>query len=123
MSDPAENTAPYTIEVDGGVVVLRWTPGVVITGSLAAEAMAATDRLNGDRRRPLLVDMSGTDTLTREGRETFRGDVQVTCLALVGRSAVDRVIANFGLRVSSLPFPARFFTSVSTGMSWLREHG
>ena len=110
------------MELDSGVVVLRWAPGVVITGPQAAEAMTAVDRLNADRRRPLLVDMSGTGKLTREAREMFRRDVLVSRMALVGESAVDRVIANFGLRVSSLGFPARFFTSVPVGMAWLRQH-
>jgi hypothetical protein len=121
LSDTAAQVPTFSVELDGGVVVLRWASGVVITGPRAAEAMAAVDRLNGDRRRPLLVDMTGTDKLTREGRETFRGDVLVSRMALVGQSSVDRVIANFGLRVSSLRFPARYFTSAAQGLAWLRQ--
>ena len=122
MSGPAAHDPAFELQVDDGVVVLRWTPGVVITGARAVDAMAAVDRLNGERIRPLLVDMTGTDTLTREGREAFRGKVQVSRIALVGRSAVDRGIANFGLRVSTLSFPARFFTSIPAGMAWLRDN-
>ena len=47
---------------DGDIVMLRWLTGVEITGDLAAAAMAAVDELNGDRTRPLLVDMSGSVT-------------------------------------------------------------
>ncbi len=119
-TDAADGT--FTVWVEEGIVLLRWTHGVVITGARAAAAMRAVDRLNGEQKRPLLVDMTGTDTLTRDGRETFRGDVQVSRIALVGHSAVDRVIANFGLRVSSLRIPSRFFSSVPAGLAWLREH-
>jgi hypothetical protein len=121
MSDTAEQVPTFSVELDGGIVVLRWAHGVVITGSRAAAAMAAVNRLNGDRARPLLVDMTGTHKLTREGRETFRGDVLVSRMALVGESSVDRVIANFGMRVSSLKFPARYFTSVAEAAAWLRR--
>ncbi len=118
-SDTAAHVPTFSVELDSDIVVLQWAPGVVITGPRAAEAMAAVNRLNGDRTRPLLVDMTGTAKLTREARETFREDVLVSRMALVGESSVDRVIANFGLRVSSLRFPARYFTSVTAGMAWL----
>lgn len=42
-------------------------------------------------------------------------------MAIVGRSAVDKVIANFGLRVTTIDIPSRFFTSVSAGLAWLRD--
>ena len=122
MSDTTAQGPTFSVELDSDIVVLRWASGVVITGPQAAEAMAAVDRLNGGLTRPLLVDMTGTNKLTREARETFRGDVLVSRMALVGKSAVDQVIANFGLRVSSLRFPARYFTSVAVGSAWLRQH-
>ncbi len=121
VSESAERTTAYSLNVDEGVVLLRWTPGVHITGPLAAEAMTTVDQLNGDHTRPLLVDMTGTGKLTREARETFRRKCQVSRMALVGQSAVDRVIASFGLRVTTIATPARFFVDVPTAMTWLRE--
>jgi hypothetical protein len=112
----------FALEVDAGVVLLRWQPGVDITAPLAAEAMAAVDRLNGDHKRPLLVDMTGTAKLTRDARGTFQRDCQVSRMAIVGTSAVDKVIANFGLRVTVIDIPSRFFTSISAALVWLRNH-
>jgi hypothetical protein len=43
-------------------------------------------------------------------------------MALVGRSAVDRVLANFAVKVSSIAIPSRFFTSLPAALAWLREH-
>ena len=43
-------------------------------------------------------------------------------MAIVGTSAVDKVIANFGLRVTVIDIPSRFFTSVPLALAWLREH-
>lgn len=104
-----------------GVVRLVWVPGVRIDGALAAASMGAVDNLNGDRSRPLLVDMSGTVTLTREGRAVFTRPCSASRLAILGTSAVDRVIASFGLRLSNPPIPARFFTSERDALTWLRD--
>jgi hypothetical protein len=122
MSRAAESDPVFTSEVDAGVVLMRWMPGAHITGPVAAEAMDTVDQLNGAHKRPLLVDMTGTAKLTGDARATFQRDCQVSRMAIVGTSAVDKVIANFGLRVSVIDMPSRFFTSVSAALSWLRDH-
>ncbi len=104
-----------------GVVRLSWSPGLRITDHLAAEAMAAVDELNGDKERPLLVDMTGTAVLTREARQTFARKCTASRIALLGNSPVDRVIANFALGVSYVPVPTRFFTSEPAALAWLRD--
>jgi hypothetical protein len=116
------NDNAFSLHVDGGIVVVRWTAGVEITGQLAAEAMDSVDEINGDRKRPLLVDMTGTATVSREARSVFSRECQVSRMALVGRSAVDRVLANFAVKVYSIAIPSRFFTSVPQALAWLREH-
>ena len=112
----------FSLHVEGGIVVVRWKPGVEITGPLATEAMDTVDELNGDHKRPLLVDLTGTATVTREARSAFSRECQVSRMALVGRSAVDRVLANFALKVNSIAIPSRFFTSLPAALAWLREH-
>ena len=42
-------------------------------------------------------------------------------IALLGASAVDRVIANFALGVSSVPVPTKFFTSADAALAWLAD--
>ena len=104
-----------------GVVRLSWAPGLQIDRELAATAMSTVDELNGDRERPLYVDMTGTAVLTREARKEFTRRCSASRIALVGRSAVDRVLANFGLAVSSPPVPTRFFTSEPAALVWLHD--
>jgi hypothetical protein len=109
-----------SVRVDSdGIVRLTWAAGLRITDALAREAMAMVDDLNGDQQRPLLVDMTGTATLTREARVAFTDKCSASIIALVGRSAVDRVIANFALGVSAPVAPTRFFTSDSAAVAWL----
>ena len=102
-----------------GIVRLNWAEGLRITGPLAREAVTMVDELNGALRRPLLVDMTGTATLTREARVVFTEKCSASMIALLGRSAVDAVIANFALGVSTPPVPTRFFTSDPAAVAWL----
>lgn len=122
MASHADSDSGFRIRADGdGLLRLDWTFGVRIDGSLAAAAMTAVDDINGERRRPLLVDMSGTAQLAREARSVFMRRCSVSRIAIVGTSAVDRVIASFGLRLNNPPIPARFFTEESDALIWLRD--
>jgi hypothetical protein len=104
-----------------GIVRLSWMPGLRITGYLAANAMAAVDTLNGQKERPLLVDMTGTAVVTREARQVFTRKCTASRIALLGKSAVDKVLVNFALAVNPVPAPTRFFTSEPAALAWLRD--
>ena len=106
-----------------GLLRLAWAPGLEITGERAQEAVRMVDEINGDRKRPLLVDMTGTAVLTRAARLVFVGPCSVSRLALLGRSPVDRVIANFALGLGSHPMPMRFFTDEAAASAWLSAGG
>ena len=120
MSSSAERERAISVRLDSdGIVRLNWAEGLRITDALAREAMAMVDELNAGQQRPLLVDMTGTATLTREARMAFTEKCSAAIIALVGRSAVDSVIANFALSVSAPPVPTRFFTSDPAAVAWL----
>lgn len=120
VSSSAERERAISVRVDSdGIVRLQWAEGLRITGPLAREAMTMVDELNGDVQRPLVVDMTGTATLAREARMAFTEKCSASRIALVGSSAVDRVIANFALGVSAPQAPTRYFTSESAAVMWL----
>lgn len=112
----------FEVEPDG-LVRLSWGRGVRITDELARTAVARVDEINGGTGRPLLVRMTGTAELTRDARKVFARRCSATRIALLGSSAVDRVIANFALGVGAVPVPTRFFTSEPAAVSWLRKGG
>lgn len=126
MNHPAEpDEAPddpmaLVAEADG-LVRLVWRPGVAITGELAEIAMSRVDELNGATENPMLVVMRGTGSLSRDARMVFGRRCSASRIALLGGSAVDRVMANFALGVRSQPVPTRFFTDEDLALTWLRR--
>ena len=102
------------------VVLLTWASGVHITADLAAAAMTQVNEHNEDHERPLLVDMTGIAALSRDAHKYFGQRSRISRVAIVGESPVDRVIANFGLRVSPPPVPSRFFNSRAAALAWLQ---
>ena len=120
-SEGGRDAAFSVTEDDHGVVRLTWAAGAHIDELLAKEAMVAVDELNGDRRRPLLIQTSGPTETSRGARAVFSEPCSVSRVAMAGRSAVDQMVANFVIRLMSPPVPTRFFTSESDAMQWLRD--
>ena len=82
---------------DEGMLILVWPHGVSITGPAARHAMDEVNRICGTTRRPMLVDMATTKSVSREARVVFGERCAASRIAMLGRSPVDRVIANFAL--------------------------
>jgi hypothetical protein len=67
----------------------------------------------------VLVDVTGITTMSREAPKIFAEQGSATRVAVLGRSAVSRVVANFALGVT--PIPARRFTSETAAITWLLD--
>ena len=122
MVDPvAANEAKLSIELtDGGYVHLRWLPGVHVQVEDARAAMAKVNEICQQEEHPMLVDMAKVGSVSREARGVWSIPCRASRIALLGESAVDRVLANFFLGVHVPPCPTRFFTSRSEALNWLR---
>jgi hypothetical protein len=124
MSDVADGSAEgdhlMSARVDAlGLIRLSWLRNAQrVTGPLAQDALRLVDKLNTGQSRPLLVDVTGI-TVTREARMSFATHQSTPRIALMGSSAVDRVIAAFALRTSVVP--TRYFTSESAAITWLLD--
>ena len=104
-----------------GIIHLLWRSGVSIEESDARAAMAAVNEAAQGGEYPLLVDMANTASVSREARGVFSIPCAATRIALLGTSPVDRVLANFFLRVHIPPCPTRFFTARQEALTWLLE--
>ena len=121
MSLEAANSEFESLDIEDGLVILRWPRGCTITGPSARRAFDEVNRICGARRLPMLVDMATTKSVAREARAVFGKPCAASRIALLGHSPVDRVIANFTLGVSSVPCPTKFFTKRDQAIAFLRE--
>lgn len=90
----------------------------------AQEAVAATSRVAGGHRVPILVDVRGVVSETRECRQYFVGqEAEKVCekVALWVSSPLSRIIASFFLRLTSQPMPTRVFGSDEEAIAWLLQ--
>ncbi|AXJ11610.1 STAS/SEC14 domain-containing protein [Arthrobacter sp. PM3] len=106
-----------------GILRLEWARGVVIDAPNAQMAMDRVNALCGGRPTPLLIDMATTESVSRAARAVFAKRCDASAIALLGASAVDRVLANFFLGVNSAPVPTRFFTDSDEAVRWLTAQG
>lgn len=106
-----------------GVLRLEWARGVAIDGLNAQLALDLVNGLCQGRPTPLLIDMATTGSVSRAARTVFSQACDASAIALLGASAVDRVLANFFLGVNSAPVPTRFFTSNDEAVRWLAAQG
>ena len=79
---------------DGGIIHLLWHPEVLIEAADAHAAMAAVNAIAKESEYPLLVDMTATESLSRQARSVFGIRCAASRIALLGRSPVDRLLAN-----------------------------
>ena len=122
MSIPPVESRYESLTIDDeGFIRLLWPVGAKITGPSAQGAFDEVNRISADTRRPMLVDMATTKSVAREARAVFGRPSAASRIALLGKSPVDRVIANFTLGVSEVPCPTRFFTDREKAMAFLRE--
>ncbi len=91
----------------------------------ALENLGLTKELSQGKPRPLLVDMTGIKSMSREAREEYAKagvDSIVTAIGLVTRSAMSRIVANFFLSFNRPAVPTRLFNNVETAKKWLMQY-
>ncbi|MBG6215427.1 MULTISPECIES: DUF7793 family protein [unclassified Cryobacterium] len=120
MDPVAAEGAKVSLELsDGGLLHLRWLPGAHIQVEDARAAMAKVNEVCQQKQHAMLVDMTAVGSVSREARAVWSIPCSASRIALLGKSPVDRVLANFFLGVHVPPCPTRFFTSRSEAVTWL----
>ena len=78
---------------------------------------------SGNKPFPLLVDMRGIKSVTRDARLYMStvGATLVKGAALITGSAVNRTIGNIFLKIDRPPVPLKLFTSEEKAREWLKQ--
>ncbi len=120
MTTQDDRERALTVRIDeSGIVRLAWAAEVLITGELARTAMDLVDEANAGRQRPLLVDIAGTPSMSRDARIAFSRRYSASKIAVLGSTPVHRVITAFLEEVTFVPVPIRYFDSEASAVAWL----
>lgn len=109
-----------TMELVDGVLHMRWKPGAYIGIDVARAGIDAVSTLARNDRLPMLVEIQGV-THSAAARKVFPSTSNISRMAILGSSPVDRAIAMFRLTLLPTTFPMRYFTSRDKAMTWLRQ--
>lgn len=117
-------TVRFSLREDG-VVHGQALPHRVQSIEDARRNIEALDRLSDGVKRPLLLDIRTTGTLSREARQEYAesGGRFITRLAFVADSAFTRVVGNLFTRLARPHYPVRLFASEEAALSWLKDAG
>ena len=106
------------LSVEAGILESVWRPGSFVDADDARDAMLAVDRISGGTPMPMLSEMTDV-VFSAAARYQFAQSTAVVAIAVVGSSAVDRVIASATSRETR--YPHEFFTSRAAATAWLQE--
>ncbi len=107
-----------TKELSGGVLRLRWKQGTYIGIDVARATLETISVLGQGAKLPMLVEVQAV-THSAAARKVIPAPVNISRMALLGSSPVDRVIAMFRLSLVQAGYPIRYFTSQAKAMEWL----
>lgn len=127
QSDPATSpvltpTARIWLGEDN---IARWQtlPGAAETLDSIREGTLALWQICGKRPAPLLVDIGGSRSISKDARTFLEGTEAaetVLAVALLVSSPVSRVIGNFMSHINHPQRPLQLFSSEDKALEWLR---
>ena len=106
-----------SLTVTDGIIESSWAPGSFVDIADARDALKATAAITGSGRMPMLSVMTDVE-ISAAARYEFAKSSDVLAIAVLGSSAVDRVIAAATSRDTD--YPHEFFTSRVEALAWLR---
>lgn len=107
-----------SLSVREGIIESVWRPGSFVDVDDAKNAMLAVERISGGTPMPMLSEMTDVE-ISAAARYELAQTTGVLALAVLGSSAVDRVVAAAMSRHTL--YPHQFFTSRIAAMTWLAE--
>lgn len=115
---------PYvTMWLEGPVLCATYNNDLHVSLEVAKKCVEARIFFSKGLSYPLLIDMRGIRSTTREARRYMAtvGATLVKAGALITGSTVNRAIGNIFLKVDRPPVPLRLFTDAEKAREWLQR--
>jgi len=116
---------PYvTMWIEGPIMYAKYVDDLHLSLDVAKTCVEGRIFFSKGKSFPLLVDMTGIKSTTREARQYMAsiGATLVTAGALITGSPVSRTIGNIFLKIDRPPVPVKLFTSKEKAREWLVQY-
>ncbi len=120
-----ESSASYFWLRDDGILYIYYKAKSVHNLEDAVENIQITLEVSGNTPRPLLIDMTNIKHMDRDAREVYKeasAEGKVKAVALVTKSVMSRLVANFFIGFNKPEAPIRLFNNAGDAARWLRKH-
>ncbi len=125
VTDQTIETRAQIVQLEAdGILRARTKPNVDLNLEDARAIIPAISTLCDGVRRPILVDLTGIKSMTREARVYFAGPETAaveSAAALLVASPIARAVGNFFIGFNKALIPARLFTSEPAALEWLAQ--
>jgi hypothetical protein len=94
-----------------------------ITLKTAKDEIEIISKFTGNRKLPMMINISNVQSITKEAREFYSGEESAKVFSAVGiivQSPVHEVIGNFFLGINRPSFPVKLFKSEEKAIEWLK---
>lgn len=108
---------------DGIIQIEASTNNTEGTVANARENMTVAFQLGKGIKRPILLNISKTKSLSREERQYYiSGETAkvLTAVAIIINSPLSRILGNFFIGLNKPAFPLKLFVSEEEAVTWLK---
>ncbi|WP_026550675.1 STAS/SEC14 domain-containing protein [Arthrobacter sp. Br18] len=120
MSYPRHGSGRFfAVREDNDLIRVDWEPGITITDDDAQHLIDRLEEISPLVCGPMLINLNGMISLSRGSLSAFALDLNISAMALVGHSAVDRMLVEFFVEVHRPPYPTGYFDSEEPAEDWL----
>jgi hypothetical protein len=113
----------FALTRENGYVRVVWSENVTVNEQDALDLVQRLEEVNPGRCDPMLVILNSMVSVNAPAQAFFADRLNVAALALVGPSAVDRMIAAFFNGVHRPHYPTRYFADPQAALEWLLTPG
>lgn len=107
--------------VGHGVLLLRWDEALAVTAQDVLTLIEHQDSLSPGSAAPILVDLNGMMTLSRDAFALLAASLNASAIAALGTSAVEHVLIEHFHAVHKPPYPVEYFESSTKALDWLHH--
>jgi hypothetical protein len=118
----ATDVGTFTAGMRDSILWVEWGRSVTVSDAMAVALIERANQVCPTVCPPMLVELNGMVTLTRGALHHFATGLNIAAMALVGPSAVDRMLSDFFSRVHHPPYPTSHFGDSRQAIAWLSDH-